>query len=205
MWGNPTEGRFGVISKALGLAISESAYGIYVCSGIPKIGGREFSPDAKEFMEGRINEIVDYGKLKQCIRIQNNESQTTREEVIAASPWFEALGIERVICVTVPKHAPRALQEILVHQRTGAFHRMEIMMVTSDIDFPNATIEDVAILEAPHRHDSRKSVRPDLLGKGIIEILRTKGEGDQDSCFGCLGDILKLAGATPTWETVASQ
>lgn len=160
MWGTPKEGLLGVLPKGIQLAEREHADFIFWCSGIPVQGGRDISPNALEFATARGNELLecegmgglDISKLVQK-SVLDEAVPNTREEIAHAAIEFKKRDIERVFLVSPPKHIFRAHQEALAHQAAGHMENIEIFAVASDIDFPNTTAGQVAIIEPPHRRD----------------------------------------------------
>lgn len=160
MWGNPKKGLWGVISKGIALAEREHADFIFWCSGIPAQGGRDISPNVLEFAMARGEELLecesmaglDIPKLVQK-SLLDETVLNTREEIARAAVEFKKRDIERVFLVSPPKHIFRAHREALKHQASGHLNGVEICAVASDINFPNTTAADVAIIEPPHRAD----------------------------------------------------
>ncbi len=194
MWGDPQNGRYGIISKGIELAIqkkkTEEVPAIYLCSGIPNVGGREYSPDAYGFLFAHLKELPSFKFEEESIAKQmeywlrdviifDEAAQTTIEEVRNAGPHFWRLEINKVVGVTAPKHAMRALQILLAAKMDDMNYRnIAACAEPSDVDFAEATAKDVAILERAHRHDTPEAARRlDCLGSSVVAILR---RGDEE-------------------------
>src|SRR3954470_2304389 len=91
MWGDPLSGSFGVIPYGLQLAHKENASLIYLCSGIPKNGGRSISPDALLSIQLHLRDISEISARI----IQNTEAQNTREELEGAALFMQQEHFER--------------------------------------------------------------------------------------------------------------
>lgn len=89
------------------------------------------------------------------ILVLDRESLNTAQEVKFSGKVFEQAGIERVIAVTAPTHAPRCLNEALkFYGRQGSKIAIaNITVVSSNIGW--ASNDEVVCLEPPHRLDDQ--------------------------------------------------
>lgn len=206
MWGKPKEGLFGAISKGIQLSESEHADFIFWCSGIPAQGGRAISPNALEFAMARGKELLeckgmgglDISKLVQK-SVLDEAVPNTREEIAHAAVEFKKRSIERVFLVSPPKHIFRAHQEALAHRAAGHLDNIEIFAVASDIDFPNTTAEQVAIIEPPHRADL-SLWQTHQYARAVIDILQRNDATASETYLREWGTLLQKYGADVSWE-----
>src|SRR3989344_579935 len=206
MWGNPKEGLWGVIPKAIQLAESEDAKFIFWCSGIPVQGGRNISPNALEFAIARATELLgcesmtDFNVQKLVQKSYLDATVlNTREEIINAAVEFEKRGIERIFLVAPPKHIFRAHWEALAHQAAGYMEGIEICAVASGINLPNTTVEDVVIIEPPHRGD-QPLWQTHKYARAVIDILRQNNAAVSESLLKDWGTLLQKYGINVSWE-----
>jgi hypothetical protein len=153
MWGDPRNGLLGEIPYGLRVAHNFRATHVFVCSAVPTHGGRKYSPDAKEFALEHMSE-VQFGRrfVEGLIQIEN--VQNTVEEIHQADRVCKEHSIDNLFIVTTPKCASRALRDELHRKQTqGMFKGVDVFLSGSDVDFPDAKIGDVAIVEPAHRHD----------------------------------------------------
>lgn len=87
--------------------------------------------------------------------IAETTSKNTVTELQAIGKIYLEKGIERVIAVTNPSHAPRCRRDIDTYWDTPEFHglRRNTLVLSSEVPFPDATAADTVILEPPHRGD----------------------------------------------------
>jgi hypothetical protein len=196
MWGDPRNGKFGVLPKGMKLAQELVADVVYIGNGVPNVGGREFNPDMAEYLERRKLEI-GLGDYSPEIHFDGSV-QTTADEIANAAVVFRSHKIQEIYLVTAPKHAFRAHQLALVAKDKGSFPGMSIFATASDIDFPGTSAGTVAIIEAAHRHDIAKwnlwKYAAALLG--VLKLPETE-------TFAFLGDLDRLLdgqGIKVTWK-----
>ncbi len=161
MWGDPSCGTYGVIPKGLQLAERFEVDLIYLCSGIPIKGGREFSPSVGDFIATHSWNLPPSLRVSSTFNpkiVQDDEAQNTCEEIVNAASVFHLNDIEQVIMVTVPKHLPRVSKEAQLIKQKGLLAGIDILTTASDVDFPEAKLADVAIIEPSHRHDTPKNL-----------------------------------------------
>ncbi len=129
---------------------------LYLCSGIPTTGGREFSPDVSDYILCHKHELPPSLRLSLSFDpkvVQDDEAQNTSLEIENAATVLQKHGIEQVIAVTAPKHLPRVSKEFFLAKERGLFPGIDILTTASDVDFPEVKLADVAIIEPSHRHD----------------------------------------------------
>lgn len=206
MWGNPKEGLWGVIPKGIQLAGREHADVIFWCSGIPVQGGRDISPNALEFAIARGNELLECSDMagftvQKLVQksVLDEAVPNTREEIAHAAVEFKKRNIERVFLVSPPKHIFRAHQEALAHQAAGHMENIEIFAVASDIDFPNTTAEQVAIIEPPHRADL-PSWQTHKYARAVIDILQQNDTVVYEAFLQEWGTLLQKYGVDVSWK-----
>jgi hypothetical protein len=206
MWGKPKEGLFGAIPKGIQLSEKEHADFIFWCSGIPVQGGRAISPNALEFAIARGKELLecesmvglDISKLVQK-SLLDDAVPNTREEIARAAVEFKKRNIERVFLVSPPKHIFRAHQEALIHRAAGHLNNIEIFAIASDVDFPDAPVADVAIIEPPHRRD-QPLWQTHKYARAVIDILQRNDAVVSEDFLRKWGAVLQKYDVEVLWE-----
>lgn len=206
MWGKPKEGLWGVIPKGIQLAEREHAEFIFWCSGIPVQGGRNISPNALEFAVARAKELLECKGMADLTVSQLVQKSVldeivlnTHEEIASAAVEFKKRGIKRVFLVSPPKHIFRAHQEALEHQAAGHLNNIEIFAVASDVNFPNTTVKEVAIIEPPHRGD-QPLWQTHKYARAVIGILQRNNIAVSEAFLRDWGTLLQKYGIDVSWE-----
>ncbi len=199
VWGNPKEELLGVIPKALQLADREGA-AVYLCSGIPPIGGRAVSPHALEFALERVNELAAVMEpasagniLKEAIF--DSTVQNTRDEAEHAVAYCRKHNIRRVWVVSAPQHVFRCHQEMLI--AIGSCRDVEVCATASDVDFPETSSATAIIVESPHRSDMPRFNTP-LYVRAMFQIMKNPERFKEFLTH--LGELLARHGVPVDWE-----
>lgn len=205
MWGKPKEELWGVIPKGIQLAEREHADVIFWCSGIPVQGGRDISPNALEFAIARATELIGCKgmtgfNVQELVQksILDETVLNTREEIASAAVEFKKRGIERVFLVSPPKHIFRAHQAALAYQAAGHLENIEIFAVASDINFPNTTVEQVVIIEPPHRED-QPLWQTHKYARAVIDLLQRNNTPAFEAFLRNWGTLLQKYGIDVSW------
>jgi len=161
MWGIPPD-LLGHFPKAVLVVLQEEAEIVFLGCGLRSGPNGEMESEfnrqyildnfhrLSEFAEFR---GIDLKKAKERIKqilVLDRSSLSTAQEVAFAGKAFEDAGIEKVVSVTCPTHAPRSLNEALKFfsrpESKIAIHNISVQV--SDIGWaPNS---DVMVFEPPH-------------------------------------------------------
>lgn len=199
MVGDPAKGIYGVYTKGQKIAEAENVRVVVFGAGLPLRNDCHRLVQNKAYIRKRIKEIVP-GFRSEIKVIIDEGSQNTAEEVQFAAERLAGLGIKRVVSVTPPKHAPRALRDFLACQDRGGFSfDVEISSVASMVDLPDAFPRDVCILEPFHRPDL-KSYALHQYGAAMVEIMKRRDPEEARRFFQELERLLELHGADPRWK-----
>ncbi len=177
MWGAPPY-LLGQFPKAISVALQEDAEIMVLCSGVRSgINGEMDSVANYQYILDnfhRLSEFFQFGPIAlgrakekiEKILVLDKESLNTTQEVSFSGNLFEGAGIERVIGVTAPTHAPRCLNEMLKFygRPRSKIAVSDISVQVSDIGWaPN---DDVVVFEPPHRPD-------DSVGDVRVKVAKT--------------------------------
>lgn len=192
MVGDALNGILGVYSKGIALAESEDVGIVILGAGLSHRDDCPRLVESKKYIRTRIKEIIT-GFRPGVEVILDEDSQDTRQEVWKVAKILSPRPyIQRVVSVTAPKHAPRALRDFLACQDKGAFPDMEIVSIPSMVDFPNAAPEEVVILEPFHRPDLQ-SYPIHQYGAAMVKVM--KGDPARaERFFEGLGRLLESHG-----------
>lgn len=175
IWGNPKLEKFGTVTQfahtLLNVPANQQVSSIIFSgpSTKDKLTEGEYT---KQFLLDRINELREFPSLEKLIsqlspleydvfvkRMQElvvgPVINNTLEEVARGAKFFnEEHPVDTVFQISAASHAPRCLQNQLIARRDGIIPMHQPWyMVASDISFAGTKIEDVVILEPPHRGD----------------------------------------------------
>lgn len=104
------------------------------------------------------------------------ESQNTLEEIRNAARLFSKMGVSRVIEISRGSHMPRCVQNSLQARTDGDIPPNQLWYAfPDDQSFFGTTVNDVTILEPPHRGDDpmrflSRDLWPSTLAKRIFKI-----------------------------------
>mmetsp|Transcript_15414 Transcript_15414/g.24005 ORF Transcript_15414/g.24005 Transcript_15414/m.24005 type:complete len:135 (+) Transcript_15414:308-712(+) len=84
-------------------------------------------------------------------------SQNTREELTLCGEIFARAKLDKVLLISSPTHVPRCLKDacIIFSEKNYKF-RNHLLACPADTCYCNSTVEDLAIVEPPHRGDRDK-------------------------------------------------
>ena len=182
VWGDPRAGRLGVIPKGILEALKWDASVIVLGTGASQKDGMLEAEYMYDYALKHLDELSDLTDmsvedlrawLESRVHLELT-SQNTREEVRAAARFAKGVGVTRLVFVSVPTHSSRSHQAVL--SVLGADPELRpflqnLYTTSSDVLFANATIDDVVVIEPPHRGDTPK-VYFNQTAKGIFQFLR---------------------------------
>jgi len=192
MWGEPPD-LMGQFPVAILTALQEDAevlvLGCGLCSGPNHEMESEFNwqyildhfESLAKFPEfGSIHLGKAENKIKRMV-VLDRESLSTAQEIGFSRRVFEEIGIERVIGITGPTHAPRCLNEALKFygRPESKIALRDVSVRVSDVGW--APQKDVIIFEPPHRKDDfmgglrRKAARTILYPEKLLKIKKALG------------------------------
>ncbi len=162
MWGDPSVGREGRIARGLIEALRWDAEMIGFGTGASERDGKKEADIIYEYAQEHISTLPAFSDLEDPSgwlaerAVIDRVTQNTREEVKAAAEIAISRGIERIVLVSSPTHIFRAHQSALSlfssDERFGNLAH-ELYAVSSDVPYAGATVDDVVIIEPPHRGD----------------------------------------------------
>jgi len=182
VWGDPRSGRLGVIPKGILEALKWDASAIVLGTGASQKDGMLEAEYMYDYALKYLDELSDLAHmpgeelrawLEPRVHLELT-SHNTREEVRAAALFAKEHGITRLVFVSVPTHSSRSHQAVLsvIGSDPGLRFFLENLYTTSsDVPFAHATVDDVVVIEPPHRGDTPK-VYFNQTAKGIFQFLR---------------------------------
>lgn len=169
VWGNPPH-TLGSLPKAvqvmLDLGLENIGHVVFGTGASEKDGMKEAAYTKRE-LYNKLERLDDYPELfmgpvrryglSKLIEHASLEikAKNTAEEIKNVAQWFSASECDLVIQIpTCASHAPRCLKTFLQVKAQGGIPEGQSWMVaTPDTTFAGSTIDDVAIVEPPHRGD----------------------------------------------------
>ena len=182
MWGNPRAGRLGRVPKGILEAQKHGADTIIFSTGASHRNGVKEGEVIYQETLARRDELTG---LTGMWRWQLNRwlgkrhvleltSQNTREEVLASARIARDRGARRLILVSSPTHVLRCHQAAIsvLNSDSQLRHFLDnLYAVASDTSFADSTVDDVVIVEPPHRGDMPNVPIHKTLG-GIFPLMR---------------------------------
>jgi hypothetical protein len=143
-------------------------------------------------------ELIDFLQSRSHI---DTVTQNTVEEVHAFLNLCIEQGIDRMTVVASATHAPRSIRttlSIIESDNRFARYRNALYYAPASSTFANATVNDVVIVEPPHRGDQPKWQTYRYV-RELFTILK-KGEETYTSFLSEFGELLKKYGVTVDWD-----
>lgn len=184
VWGDPARGRLGRVPKGLIEALRWQAEAIIFSTGASQRDG---------VLEGEVTLRHALARIEQCrdIAVEHGSrdldaawlqsravmalnSTNTREEIVESAGICRRRGIGRLILVSSPTHIMRCHQAAISTFRADPALRPlmdNLYAVASHTCYDDATEDDVAIVEPPHRGDL-PNIGFHRTIKGIFPIMR---------------------------------
>jgi hypothetical protein len=170
VWGNPIQGRLGRVPYGLEKAEEFDAQMIIFGTGASEKDGLKEGQYTFNYALAHLSDYAlersgpphiatDVGAwLKKIARLELS-SQNTLEEVRNAAKMANDAGIKRLILVSSPEHIMRCHQaalKVLAAEPAFTHFLDELYVCASHTHFAGAIVDDVVIIEPPHRGDMPK-------------------------------------------------
>ncbi|MEK7156121.1 MAG: hypothetical protein AAB734_04560 [Patescibacteria group bacterium] len=164
VWGNPAHGVYGNVPKGLVEALRFDADTILFGTGASEKDGLNEGEYALKLARERWREIPEFKSkdagdvkawLERCAVIEST-AQNTPQEIVAGAQIARGRGAVRLIQIACRTHSPRALRtaiSVLSANEDIRFFLDNFYSVTSDSKYDNGDIDDVVVIEPPHRPD----------------------------------------------------
>lgn len=164
VWGDPRKGVLGHVPKGLIEALQWDADVIFFGTGASKKDGLKEGEHTLRFTWQRIGEIPQFASMGteaaeawlDARAVLELTSQDTVSEIGVCADIARKCGIERLVLVSSPTHIMRAhrtaLSLIAKDDAVRSFAHA-LYAVASDVPYAGATVDDVLIIEPPHRPD----------------------------------------------------
>lgn len=169
VWGRPPA-ELGRVPRGVFVALQEGAELAIFGSGGSERGGKMEGEITRDFMLDNFSKLKEFKEFANVdlgegvrqriskISIPETHSKNTLEELRYAGDVFVKSGINRVILVSSPTHISRCLRDAckvfsdVVSPQFSVFAH-NLFATPSDISYAGFTIDDVVIIEPPHRVD----------------------------------------------------
>jgi hypothetical protein len=182
VWGTPGSGRLGRIPKGVLEALKFGAKTIIFSTGASQVGGVKEGEYAYHYARQHAHELAELAGMSEwrmrLLLLKRHvfelTSQDTRSEVLASARLARQRGAKRLVLVSSPTHIARCHQaaiSVLGKEPAYRFFLENLYAVASDTCFKDSTVDDVVIIEPPHRGDMPK-VPFYKTAKGIFPLMR---------------------------------
>lgn len=175
VWGYPGTDKFGTAAQfiytLLSIPATEEIKSI-IYSGPSTKDGLTEGAYTKQFLLDRVDKLRNFPTLKGILSELSPDEydiflqrvhglvvgpviKNTVDEIAHAAKFFNGdHQVDRVFQIAAASHAPRCLQSQLVARQNGMIPPRQPWHVTaSDVGFSGTGVEDVIVLEPPHRGD----------------------------------------------------
>lgn len=183
VWGDPSADRLGTLARFAETLIRippEETVGSVIFSGPSSRDGLTEGAYARQFLLDHVDGLLDFPTLRRSIEaltadgyhlfIQRMEGlvagpviTNTKDEVGHAAAYFrENFAADQVYQIAAASHAPRCLKNQIAARHEGLIPKDQPWyIIPSDTCYADIGVEDVVILEPPHRGDDpMTSYRP---------------------------------------------
>jgi hypothetical protein len=182
VWGDPQNGRLGRVPKGILEAQKWDAKTIIFSTGASERDGFKEGEYIYRFALDRVSELTGLtgmheSSLRALLHTRHAlelTSQDTRSEVLESAKIAKERGAKRLILVSSPTHVMRCHQAAI--SMLGADPRLRFFLdnlypAASETCFEGSTVDDVVIVEPPHRGD-RPLVPYHTTAKRIFQFLK---------------------------------
>lgn len=162
VWGDPRAGQLGRAARGIVEAANSYARLIFWGTGASQKDGLKESEYTKRLALSRLDELMshihtftDVEVLRQYVEsvsFTDTVTQNTAQEAKAALVRCREIDIEQMTMVSTPSHLPRCFRDA---RKAAKELGMTIKLYATDADtfYPDEEMNDVVILEVPHRPD----------------------------------------------------
>ncbi len=198
IWGDPQHGIYGRAAAGLREALRHDAEIIFFTTGASQKDGllegeavlniaRTRMLEMPEFSGWSENDAHAWLDSKAALELT---SQVTTDELTTCADIALSRGVERLVLVSSPSHIMRAHQSAI-----SGFSKQEkykpllnaLYAVASDTCYPGTTVEDVVIIEPPHRPDRPKI----FFNKTISGIFKIKDSETAQALDSALAEVIE--------------
>ncbi|MBE9593394.1 MAG: YdcF family protein [Proteobacteria bacterium] len=176
VWGEPP--LMGRLPKGTAVALETEAEVVVFGTGASEKGGKKEAEVIRDYLFEHFFELEKFSafnglELEEDIReaerrmreksVIEIKSQNTFEEVKFAGEIFKNHGIERAILVSSPAHISRCLKyayAVFSEEKELRYLTQELYATPSQVCYPGYKVEDVIVMEPPHRPDRPYSLYP---------------------------------------------
>lgn len=184
VWGNPRNGTFGRASKGIMEALKFDADAIVFGTGTSEKDGLKEGEYTYRYVREHLADLEPLtGKTADDLRAWIEprvhlelRSHDTTEEVRAAVLYAKEIGARRIILVSSPTHILRCFQDalsVLSNDQDLRGFSDNLYVTASDVSYAGTTVDDVAIIEPPHRPD-RPNIPFNKTAKKLLPFFRTQ-------------------------------
>ena len=195
MWGDPPN-RLGCLPTMIFAALEEGIDNIgavIIGTGATKFNGLFESEYIKSLIQNNLARLNEFPKISTHRNFLDNEvtlklsslvdgiicektSKNTFNEVVAAASIFADAGIKKVIQISCGSHLPRCVLMQLQAKMMGKIpNDQHWYSLADDTVYPGSTLNDVVVVEPPHRGDDpmlkvEKEIRLNELVQLIFKV-----------------------------------
>jgi hypothetical protein len=201
VWGHPSADTFGTLTQfaytLLRIPANQQVRSV-IYSGPSSKDGLSEGGYTKRFLLDRIDNLSSFPTLRKCIKqlsgdeydlfvrrirglVVGPEISNTLDEVTHAAAFLNENGpVDKVFQIAAASHAPRCLQnQLIARQKNLISPNQPWYIVASGVCFAGTTMDDIVILEPPHRGDDPMVGHPQTMARAIKPYFGMNAEGKQ--------------------------
>ncbi len=209
VWGSPSEGLWGSIPRGVQLAYNENVSLIFLGTGASEKEGVKESEYMFQFALSHLSELADLCQSKpEELKVFLEErsfidkvTQNTTEELRAYFDMCLLKEITNPIITAVATHASRSIKvglAIVLKEEKYRIFRHKVIWAPADTCFEGASVDDVVVVEPPHRGDIPKW-QTFRYAKTLFEIMG-QGEDVFEKFLSEWGDLIRKYGVDVWWK-----
>ena len=196
VWGRPLEGLLGRAAQGIVEAVRQNADLIVWGTGASERGGLKESQYTFNLARMRADQLTritqKYWRTSSLVRyldrvsVVDTTTQNTAQEAEAAVRLCMERGIDSLMLVSTPSHVPRCFRDAQAAKKRLRASKLRIYATAADTYYPDEEMNDVVILEVPHRPD-RAAPSFAAIAKRLFPFYR-----DQSAADALAGDLTRV-------------
>lgn len=209
VWGSPSEGLWGSIPRGVQLSYDENVSLIFWGTGASEKDGVKESEYMFKLAISRLSELADLcgcspEELKVFLEERSSLDRATQNTAEELRSYFDMCllkGVTNPIIVAVATHASRSIKvglALILKEEKYRIFRHRVIWAPADTFFDGAFVDDVVVIEPPHRGDISKW-QTFRYAKTLFEIMG-QGEDVFEKFLLEWGDLMKKYGIDVWWK-----
>ncbi len=211
MWGCPTEDKFGSLTRMVLEVLDrgqENIGTIIFGTGTSEHDGLKEAECMKQYLQKNFTKLSEFSTIKEHPRFQSSDdiahlsklidnifceikSKNTAQEVRNAAKIFAKNDCKEIYHISCSSHISRCVLDMKKAWARGEIPKDQRWYgAPDDMTFEGTSLEDVVVVEPPHRGDDPRLKEKIQMKEVIIPLFRLSSK-DRTECLGFYQTILK--------------